>query len=432
MGLIIGLGIYLTWALRGLQFRYLFYGLHLAFSREHHGVERGDVSHFQSLMTALAATIGIGNIAGVATAVTWGGLGALFWMWVTAFFGMAIKYAEALLAVKYRIKDEWGEMAGGPMYFIERGLNWKSLACCFAFFGAISALGGGNMIQGNSVADVLYDSFNIDPWWSAVILAVTAGLVIIGGIHSIGAVAGFVVPLMGVGYIFCGLILLAKYYYMVPAVFSQVITLAFSSDAATGAVLGMTIQTGISRGLMTSEAGLGTGSIAAAAAKTDCPGRQAVVSMTGSFLATIVMCTITAFVIGSTGVAGTVNDSGQLLTGAALTRHAFATAYGWGSYLVACATVLFGFTTLIAWAYYGEKCVEYLVGLKGVFPYRILYTLCIIPGALLDLEVVWKIADVANGLMAIPNLIGICALAPVIISESKAFEKKLAGETAED
>ena len=425
MGLIVGLGLYLTWALRGLQFRYLSYGLRLAFGGEHHGDEKGDISHFQSLMTALAATIGIGNIAGVATAVTAGGMGALFWMWVTALLGMAIKYAEALLAVKYRIQDEWGEMAGGPMFFIERGLHWHWLAVSFAVFGAIAALGGGNMLQANSVADVLVASFDIDPWWVAIGLAFLAGLTLLGGIQSIGAVAGFVVPVMGLGYISCGLLVLFKYYHLVPGVLWTIFDQAFTGKAVAGGAIGsavlFAIQVGVARGLMTSESGLGTASIAAAAAKTDTPGRQAMVSMTGSFIATVVMCTITALVLGCTGVLGAVKADGQIINGAALTRHAFQTAYPWGGYVVTIATVFFGFTTLIGWAYYGEKCVEYLVGLKGIRPYRLLFTVVIIPGAVLDLDIVWKMSDIANGLMALPNLIGICALVPVIVAETKQF-----------
>lgn len=433
--LLIGIGLYLTIALRGLQFRYLGYALKLVVSAEKAKEGRGDISHFQSLMTALAATIGIGNIAGVATALAVGGLGALFWMWVTALIGMATKYAEAILAVKYRTTDKRGEMCGGPMYFIEYGLGWKWLSVSFAIFGAIAALGGGNMLQANSVSDVMHRMFHIDPWWSGIAVALFTGLTLVGGVKSIGKVAGFLVPFMAIFYICGGSLILVAHYDRIPEALINIIKYAFTEQAAVGGFVGSTmilaLQVGVSRGLMTSEAGMGTASIAAAAAKTDLPGRQALVSMTGCFLATIIMCSVTGLVLGVTNVFGSVDANGKLLTGASLTVTAFESVLPFGGYVVTIGLVLFAFTTLIGWAYYGEKCVEYLFGAKSIPFYRILFTLMVIPGAILELTVVWKISDIFNGLMAFPNLIALCALSGVVITETRSFLKVLAAERAE-
>lgn len=435
--LLSGVGIFLTIALRGLQFRYLKYALQLVFgSRKAHmeAEGEGDISHFQSLMTALAATIGIGNIAGVATAITVGGLGALFWMWVTALLGMATKYAEALLAIKYRVKDDKGEMCGGPMYFIERGLGWRWLAVSFAFFGAIAALGGGNMLQANSVADVMKTLFNMNTWVTGSLVAFFTALTLLGGIKSIGKVAGYLVPFMAIFYICGALIILVISYDKIPYAIYSIFTQAFTGQAAFGGFAGSTmllaLQVGVSRGLMTSEAGLGTASIAAAAAKTDLPGRQALVSMTGSFLATIIMCSVTALVLGVTGVFGMVDEAGNIINGASMTVAAFDSVLMGGGYIVTIGLVLFAFTTLLGWSYYGEKCVEYMFGEKSVPYYRIIFILAIFPGAVLELDVVWKISDIFNGLMAFPNLIGLCALSGVIISETKSFINVLKAEKA--
>lgn len=429
---IIGIGAYLTVVLKGIQFRYLGYALKLVVSKHHYKGESGDISHFQSLMTALAATIGIGNIAGVSTAIVIGGMGALFWMWVTAFIGMATRYAEAALAVKYRTTDKRGEMCGGPMYFIEYGLGWHWLSGAFAFFGAIAAFGGGNMLQSNSVADVMKGVFSVDPLWTGLIIAFLTGITIMGGIKSIGRVASLLVPFMAFFYIGGALILLCARYDRIPEVIWTIISTAFTGQAAVGGFVGSTlilaIQMGISRGLMTSEAGLGTASIAAAAAQTDVPGRQALVSMTGCFLATVVMCTVTGLVLGVTDVLGMMGENGKLLTGASMTVTAFQSVFPWGGYIVTFGLILFAFTTLLGWAYYGEKCCEYLLGERSVFWYRIVFMLIIIPGAILELDIVWKISDIANGLMAIPNLIGLCALSGVVIDETRAFMKLLKSE----
>lgn len=430
--LLMGVGTYLTIRLKGLQFVYLPYALKLAFGPQHPGQGKGDITHFQSLMTALAATIGIGNIAGVATAITVGGRGALFWMWITALLGMATKYAEALLSVKYRTMDSRGEMCGGPMYFIQEGLGWKWLAIAFAFFGAVAAFGGGNMLQANSVADVMSASFSIDPVWTGIVLAIITGLTILGGIRSIGHIAALLVPFMALLYIGGGLMILIALYERIPDAVIAIFHHAFTPDAAFGAFAGstvaMAVQTGISRGLMTSEAGLGTASIAAAAAKTDVPGRQALVSMTGSFLATVIMCSITGLVLGVTDVFGAVDSAGKTLNGASMTLAAFESVFPWGGYVVTIGLVLFAFTTLIGWAYYGEKCVEYLFGERSVPWYRILFSLIVFPGAVLELEIVWKISDIFNGLMAFPNLIALAALSGVVIKETDGFRHLLAAE----
>ncbi len=431
--LLMGVGIYLTIALKGLQIRYLPYALRLAFGNRYQDKGEGDISHFASLMTALAATIGIGNIAGVATAITIGGFGALFWMWVTALIGMAIKYAEAILAVKYRSVDSRGEMCGGPMYFIEKGLGWKWLAICFAIFGAIGAFGGGNILQANSVAEVMHGMFHIDHWITGLVIAIFIGLTLIGGIRSIGKVASILVPFMAIFYIGAAISILILHYDYIPGAFAMIFSSAFSGQAATGGFVGagvmLAIQVGVSRGLMTSEAGLGTASIAAAAAKTDFPGRQALVSMTGCFLATIIMCSATGLVLGVTDVLGSVDANGKVLNGARLTLAAFQSIFPLaGGYIVTIGLLFFGFTTLLGWAYYGEKCVEYLFGEKSVFWYRLLFTSLIVPGAILELDLVWIISDICNGLMAFPNLIGLSALSGVVIAETKAFLKVLATE----
>ncbi|MFV0340263.1 MAG: alanine/glycine:cation symporter family protein [Parachlamydiaceae bacterium] len=429
---LVGIGLYLTIRLKGLQFRYLPYALKLAFGPQHPGQGKGDITHFESLMTALAATIGIGNIAGVATAITVGGRGALVWMWLTALIGMATKYAEALLAVKYRTIDKRGEMCGGPMYFIRDGLGWNWLASAFALFGAIAAFGGGNMLQANSVSDVMQSMFDIDPLWTGIVLAVLTGLTILGGIKSIGQIASLLVPFMALLYIGGGMVILVMLYDKVPMALSAIFSNAMTGEAAFGAFAGstvaMAVQVGVSRGLMTSEAGLGTASIAAAAAKTDVPGRQALVSMTGSFLATVIMCSITALVLGVTDVFGAVDASGKGLNGASMTLAAFNSVIPWGGYVVTTGLILFAFTTLIGWAYYGEKCVEYLFGERSVPFYRILFTLIVIPGAVLELGIVWKISDIFNGLMAFPNLIALAALSGVVVKETKNFLLLLAAE----
>ncbi len=418
--LLIGVSLYLTVALRGLQFRYLFYSLKIALGFEKTKKGKGDLSHFEALMTALSASMGIGNIAGVATAITLGGPGALFWMWVTALLGMATKFAEAILAIKFRTMGKNGQMSGGPMYFIEQGLGWKSLACAFALLGSLAALGGGNMIQANSVADVMQSVCNVSPLESGILCALIIGITLLGGIHSIGKLASLLVPFMALLYLSGGVAILAINYAKLPHAFGLIFSDAFSGKAAVGGLLA-TIQVGISRGLMTSEAGLGTASIAAAASQADHPGRGALVSMTGAFLTTIVLCSITGLVI-------TTTIDNPTTTGATLTASAFDVHIPYGSAIVAVSLFLFAFTTLLGWAYYGEKCTEYLLGPKSVPIYRILFTLTIIPGAMLKLQTVWILADIFNGLMAIPNLLGLLALSGITIAETRSFIRLLEAE----
>lgn len=423
--LVIAIGCYYTIALRGIQFTKLYDALVLVFGKNQEEKAKGDVTHFQSLMTALAATLGIGNIAGVATAMTVGGYGAIVWMWFTAFIGMAIKYAEAMLAVKYREVDKKGEMCGGPMYVIGNRLGWRKVAAAFALFGAAASLGGGNILQANSVADVLEGAFAIDPLYSGIAVALFVALTLIGGIQSIGKVASVLVPFMAVLYVGSALIIIAMRIEHLPGFLAQMFEAALTGQAAVGGFAGAGVltmlQVGTSRGMMTSEAGLGTASIAAAAAKTDEPCRQALVSMSGAFIATVVMCTITALVIGVTGVFGELNSRGGLLTGAGLTLKAFSSTLPGGALIVTISLILFAFTTLIGWAYYGEKCVEYLFGEKAVPFFRLLFIAVIIPGAVLELGVVWKLTDIANGLMAFPNLFGLMALGGVVVKDTQTY-----------
>lgn len=423
-----GVAIYLTFLLKGIQFRYLGTAFKLAFGKQEREAQ-GDISHFQSLMLALAATIGTGNIAGVAMALLVGGAGSIFWMWVTAIIGMSLKFSEALLAVKYRSVDRRGAMAGGPMYFIEKGLNCRALACAFALFGLLASLGGGNMVQANSVAGVMDSVFSIAPVWTGIILALLTGATILGGVQAIGRVASLLVPIMALIYIAGGLFILFLHLSDIPAAFGSIFVHAFSPQAAAGGFLGASvmqaIQIGLGRGLMTSEAGLGTSSIAAAAAQTESPGRQGLVSMTGCILTTVIMCTVTALVLIVTGAFGGFNEKGECLSGAAMTVVAFQSHIPAGHYLVAISLALFGFTTILGYAYYAEKCLEYLLGEWSIPWYRVLFTCIVFVGAILQLDIVWLITDIANGLMAYPNLIGLLALSPIIARETRAFVQQM-------
>jgi AGCS family alanine or glycine:cation symporter len=431
--LLLGTGIYFTVMLRGIQFRYLPLAFKMAFGKQETDAA-GDISHFQSLMTALAATLGTGNIAGVAMALMVGGVGSLFWMWVTAIIGMTLKYAEALLAVKYRTLDKNGEMAGGPMYFIEKGLGWRWLAVAFAIFGILVSLGGGNMVQANTVAMVMQSVFAIDPFWTGLVMALLIGASILGGIKSIGRVASFLVPFMALLYVLGGVFILGTHLSSVPGAFWSIFQHAFSGQAAFGGFIGAStitaIQVGLSRGLMTSEAGLGTASIAAAAAKTSSPGRQGLVSMTGCILTTLLMCTITALVLLVTDVMGNVDGTGMPLNGAAMTVAAFDSVFTGGGYVVSFSLVMFGFTTILGYAYYAEKCLEYLLGAWSISTYRVLFTGFVLLGAVLRIDLVWVLTDIANGLMAYPNLIGLLALSRVVIRETESFTQQLTGDPA--
>lgn len=429
--LLVVVGIYLTVSLKGVQLRYLVYAHKLAFLKKDDS-QAGDISNFQSLMTALAATIGIGSIAGVATAISAGGLGSLFWMWVAAFFGMATKYAEAILAVKYRVIDNRGEMSGGPMYYLERGLGSKALAIVFAVMGAITALGTGNMVQANSVAEASFELFQIPSYVIGIFLFLLTGIPLIWGIKSISKIASFLVPSMAIFYLVGGLLIIALRIDQVPHALKLIFNCAFTGQAATGGFLGSTvmyaIQMGVSRGIFSSEAGLGSSPIASAAARTDQPAKQALVSMCSVFITTGLVCTITGLVIAITGVLGEVGPTGQLLDGSALALRAFDRVLPGGGIIVTIALIPFAYSTILGWAYYGEKCIEYLFGEKNIVYYRALYALLVIPGAMLNLKIVWGFANIMNGLMAFPNLIGLFLLAPVVAAETKLFEKQLKRE----
>lgn len=426
--LILFVGIYLTIRLRGVQFRHLWYAHKLAFTKHDTGAQ-GDISHFQALMIALAGTMGTGSIAGVATAIAAGGLGSIFWMWVAALFGMAIKYGEAILAIKYRVVDKRGEMSGGPMYYLERGVKSKTLAVLFAIFAAITAIGTGNMVQCNSVAGALNEMFSLSPLTVGIGLVIATGLPLLGGVNSISKVASILVPAKALVYFLGSIIVILLNYDKVPAAFHAIITTAFTGQAAVGGFIGssfmLAIQLGISRGVFSNEAGLGSSPIAAAAARTSSPGRQALVSMSSVFITTGIACTLTALVIATTGVLGDIGPDGFMINGAALVVHAFDTAIPHGGLIVAISLISFAYSTILGWAYYGEKATEYLCGTKGVIPYRILYTLVVIPGAILNLRLVWDFANIMNGLMAFPNLIGLIILARVIVVENNLFDELL-------
>lgn len=420
--LLVGTGIYLTILLRGLQFRKLWHSLWLALiKRKDDGDNPGDISHFQALMTALAATVGTGNIAGVATAIAVGGPGALFWMWITGLFGMATKYAEAVLAVKYRVRDENGEMSGGPMYYISRGLGLNWLGVLFALFASIAAFGIGNMVQSNSVADAVQHSFGLPVEITGIILAVATGFVILGGIKSISRVTEVLVPAMVVFYMLAAMVVVFIHINQVPNVIATVLREAFTSTAASGGFAGatimMTIRMGVARGVFSNESGLGSAPIAAAAAQTKHPVTQALVSMTQTFIDTIVVCSFTGFAILVSGVL----ETGQ--TGVPLTSTAFETALpgNWGGMVVSVGIILFAYSTILGWCYYGEKSFEFLFGAKAIKPYRLLFVVAVFFGAIAKLDLVWTFADIMNGLMALPNLIGLLGLSGIVASETKNY-----------
>jgi AGCS family alanine or glycine:cation symporter len=420
--LLVGTGIYLTWLLRGLQLRILWHALYLALVvRREKDDEPGDISHFQALMTALAATVGTGNIAGVATAIATGGPGALFWMWVTGLVGMATKYAEAVLAVRYRRLDRNGQMCGGPMYYLSEGLRLPWLGTLFAIFTAIAGFGIGNMVQSNSVAHAAQETFGVAPWASGLVMALATGVVILGGIQWIGRAASLLVPVMIVFYLGASLLVLGMYADRLLPAIGLVLAEAFTPTAASGGFAGatvlVTIRMGVARGVFSNESGLGSAPIAAAAAKTRYPVAQAMVSMTQTFIDTIIVCSMTGLVILVTGGW----DSGA--TGAALTAAAFSRALpgDQGGIVVAVGLILFAYTTLLGWSYYGEKAVEYLIGERAIPWYRGTWCVLIAVGAVAQLDLVWTFADVMNGLMALPNLIGLLGLSGIVVAETRKY-----------
>ena len=429
---LVGTGVFLTIVLRGLQFSMLGYALKQAF-RPHPKTEdgsdhEGDVSHFGALMTALSATIGTGNIAGVATAVVMGGPGAVFWMWMTAVFGMATKYGEGVLAVKYRKVNERGEMSGGPMYYIEYGLGakWKWLAFAFALFGTIASFGIGSSVQSNSVAQSIQSSFGIEPWISGVALTAFTAIVILGGIKSIAKVSSVIVPFMALFYVIGGLVIIAMNTHLLLPALNLIFSDAFTGQAVAGGALGSVIRYGVARGVFSNEAGMGSAPIAAAAAKTDHPVRQALVSMTGTFLDTIIVCSITGVVLVM-GLMGTGEFVKPEITGAALTTQTFNNMLpGPGGWIVTIGLIFFAYSTILGWCYYGEKCATYVFGDKFVPLYRVIYVATVMMGTVASLDLVWAAADTFNGLMSIPNLIALVLLSGVIVKETKDFKAKRA------
>jgi AGCS family alanine or glycine:cation symporter len=460
--LILGTGFFLMVGLRLMPLLKLGYGFRMLWSGRH-GAGEGDITPFNALMTSLSATIGTGNIAGVATAIAIGGPGALFWMWCTALVGMATKYAEAVLAVKYREVDERGNHVGGPMYYIKNGLGdgWIWLGVAFAVFGGLAGFGIGNMVQANSVADALEATFQIPEWQTGAVMALFVALVLIGGIRWIARVAGKLVPFMAIAYVLGGLAVLALSLERIPGAIVDIVALAFTPTAGAGGFAGalvmLTIQMGVARGIFSNEAGLGSAPIAHAAAETDNPVRQGSVAMLGTFIDTIIICTITGLVIVTSGQwkvespdytacverGGTIQQEvstawgidrtknlcvegetsvNRLQTGATLTTTAFESGLpAFGHYIVALGLVLFAFTTVLGWSVYGERCVEYLFGVRAILPFRMLWVLAIPIGATIKLSFAWLVADTLNALMAIPNLVALLLLSPVVFKITREY-----------
>ncbi|NRB66914.1 MAG: sodium:alanine symporter family protein [Vibrio sp.] len=420
--LLVGTGVYFTFRLGLLQFRHLPTALKMVFSKDD-SKKPGDVSSFAALCTALSATIGTGNIVGVATAIKLGGPGALFWMWLAALFGMATKYAECLLAVKYRKVDDKGQMVGGPMYYLQYGVGSRTLASLFAFFAlGVACFGIGTFPQVNAILDASQISFGVPREASAVVLTLLVAFVTLGGIQSIAKVAGKVVPTMALFYVLaCLSVIIINSDQLLNAI-ELVLVSAFTQTAATGGFLGasimLAIQSGIARGVFSNESGLGSAPMAAAAAKTDSCVRQGLISMTGTFFDTIIICTMTGLALILTGA--WQSD----FAGAAMTTHAFAVglnAETLGPILVSVGLIFFAFTTILGWNYYGERCVVFLFGTKAVLPYKVIFLALVASGAFLHLDMIWIIADIVNGLMAVPNLIGLILLRHVVIEETKAY-----------
>jgi AGCS family alanine or glycine:cation symporter len=422
LGILLGTGLYLTIRMGLIQVRGFTHAAALVTGKYDHKDDDGEVTHFQALATALSATIGTGNIAGVATAITLGGPGALFWMWLTAFFGMATKFTECTLAVKFREISPDGTVAGGPMYTLLHGLQMKRTAALFAVFTLVASFGIGNMVQANSVVDGLGYVFPLVDeysWVVGCILALLVGLVILGGLKRIAQVASTIVPFMAVAYIVTALIILFIHASAIPAAFLMIFDMALNPWSVGGAAVGEAIRWGVARGLFSNEAGLGSAPMAHAAARTNEPVREGLVAMLGPFIDTIVICSMTGLVIIATG---TWQEGNEALTGAALTAHAFNGTLGnIGELVVGVSLALFAYSTILAWSYYGDRSAYYLFGERAVLPYRILYTLLVIVGAAVPLQLVWNIADITNILMALPNLLGLILLAGLVNKLKKDY-----------
>jgi AGCS family alanine or glycine:cation symporter len=417
-------GLVLTFRLRGIQFRKLGKALRLGFIDRSDDGGEGDISQFQSLTTALAATVGVGNIVGVATAIAIGGPGALFWMWVTGLVGMASKYSEAFLAVRFRVTDGKGNMSGGPQRYLERGIKGplgKFLAWFFAIAAVIASFGIGNMTQGNAVAAGLEDTFGVAPIVSGIVMFVLLGAVLLGGITAIGRVTSGFVPMMIILFLGSGLIVLIGHIQEIPGALGLVFTDAFSGTAAAGGFVGagilLALQTGVARGIFSNESGMGSAAIAAAAAKTTHPTRQGLVSMTQTFIDTIILVTLNGLILISTGVW----QDGEA-NAANMTAKAFGTVLGdWGPWIVTLSLVFFAFSTIVGWSYYGERNAQRIFGDHATVPYRVIFTCVVVVGATMELSVAWTFSDLANGLMAMPNLIGMLILSGLVARETKAY-----------
>ena len=440
--LLVGTGIYLTFRMRFLTWRNLGYALKRTLSKEARTKSRGegDVSPFSALTTAVAATIGTGNIVGVATAMVSGGPGALVWMWISAAFGLTSKFSECMLAIKYREVNEKGEMSGGPMYTMKKGIKNKKLgavlAWLFAFFAVVASFGIGNMTQGNSISGALKATFNVPTWLSGIIITVFALLIIVGGIKSISKVSSVVVPVMAIFYVICGLIVIIGNISNLPAGLAMIFKMAFSVKAVGGGMCGTIVASmmnamryGVARGVFSNEAGMGSAAITAAAATTDNPVRQGYINMTGTFWDTIVVCTITGLAIASSGVLGMKDAAGDYLTGSDITIAAFKTVLGTGGgWLVTIGITLFAFSTILGWEYHGEKAFEYLLGTHRFnMVYRVIFSLVAYIGCTQTLSLVWNFSDIANALMAIPNLICMLLLSGEIASDIKKFQPEIKG-----
>ena len=421
--LLLGTGIFLTIGLKGMTISHIPYAFKQLF-KGRQGSGDGEISPFNALMTSLSSTIGLGNIAGVATAIGLGGPGALFWMWCAAFVGMATKYAEAVLAVNYRETDEAGRKVGGPMYYIKNGLGdkWKWLGGAFALFGSLAGFGLANTVQSNAVSQVLETNFNVPTVVSGLVMAVLVGGVLLGGIKRIASVAGKLVPFMAALYMTATFIILVMNAPAIPAAIILVVDSAFNGAAATGGFAGATLmlalRMGIARGIFSNEAGLGSAPIAHAAAETNSPVRQGTIAMLGTFIDTLVICTMTGLVLIVTGV-----WSGEP-QGAAMTLAAFTGALPYGDIILSLCVALFAFTTMLGWSYYGERCAEFLLGTRVITPFRVLWVIGIFVGTQMSLELVWKMTDALNGLMAIPNLIALLLLSPIVFKLTREYFEK--------
>ena len=436
LALLVGTGVFLTIRLKFLPWRNLFYAVGMIFQKKEK--HEGDISPFQSLMTALSATVGTGNIVGVATAMVLGGPGALVWMWISALFGLSTKYGESVLAVKYRETNSVGEMAGGPMYAMKHGIGGVfggAMATLFALFAVFSSFGIGNMTQANSIASAIHTSFGVSTTVTGAIIMVLSLLILVRGIHSIGKVSSVVVPFMAAFYFVAAIIAIGLNFSAVPAGVAEIFRMAFSFESVAGGVGGSIVATmltsmrwGVARGVFSNEAGMGSAPIAAAAARTDHPSRQGYVNMTGTFFDTMIICMLTGLVIASSGALGMTDPAtGKLISGANLTILAFKSAFGDAAPLIVSVSLaLFAFSTILGWEYYGEKALEYLVKARAaIMAYRVVFSLSTFVGATTTLEIVWNFSDTMNGLMSIPNLICLIWLSKDIAQECFDYEEKV-------